>query len=94
MIIDLAGDTLITTRFNYTKNEYMKIKEYNEYMNKINEYLSIAQAANYLGITPNTLRNWEKNGKIKTHRNPFNNYRPYKKSTLEALLKNIEDTPQ
>jgi MerR family copper efflux transcriptional regulator len=44
-------------------------------MEKIDDYLQINEAAAYLGISPSTLRNWEKQGKLSTHRNPINSYR-------------------
>jgi len=59
-------------------------------MKKVNEYLSIKQASEFLGVTPNTLRNWEKANKVKVCRNPLNKYRLYGKEDLEQLLKNIQ----
>ncbi len=61
-------------------------------MTKMNEYLTIQKAARFLGIAPNTLRNWEKGNKITTYRNPLNRYRLYKKEDLETLLNNIQST--
>jgi MerR family transcriptional regulator, copper efflux regulator len=58
-------------------------------MNKITDYLTIQNAAAFLGVTPNTLRNWEKDKKITVYRNPQNDYRLCKKEDLENLLKNI-----
>ena len=58
-------------------------------MQKIDEYLKIKDAAAFLGVSPSTLRNWEKMGKLKAHRNPNNKYRLYMKIDLEKLLKNI-----
>ena len=58
-------------------------------MHKIDEYLKIKDAAALLGVSPGTLRNWEKLGKLKAHRNPNNQYRLYKKVDLERLLKEI-----
>jgi excisionase family DNA binding protein len=57
---------------------------------KISEYLKIGEAAELLGVTENTLRNWEKDNKIKTYRNPMNDYRLYKTSELEILLQEIK----
>lgn len=54
---------------------------------KISEYMTIKQAAKYLGVSSNTLRSWEKVGKIKSLRNPMNNYRLYKKEDLDKILK-------
>ena len=59
-------------------------------MNKITDYLSITEAANFLGVSINTLRNWERRNKIIVYRNPQNDYRLYKKEDLEALLNSIE----
>jgi MerR family transcriptional regulator, copper efflux regulator len=59
-------------------------------MQKIIDYLQIQEAAEFLGITPNTLRNWEKGKKIAVYRNPQNSYRLYKKEDLEALLNGIQ----
>ena len=49
----------------------------------------IREAARFLGVSAGTLRNWEKSDKIKTHRNPVNGYRLYKKKDLEMLLKQV-----
>jgi len=60
-----------------------------ENMKKINEYINIKEAAQFIGVTQNTLRNWEREKKIAVHRNPLNRYRLYKKEDLEQLLKSI-----
>lgn len=57
--------------------------------NEISSYLMIKEAAEFVGVTPNTLRNWEKDKKIKSYRNPLNGYRLYKKEDLIALLNSI-----
>lgn len=59
-------------------------------MLKIIDYLKINEAAEFLGVTPNTLRNWEREKKITVYRNPQNSYRLYKKEDLEKLLINIK----
>jgi MerR family transcriptional regulator, copper efflux regulator len=59
-------------------------------MPKLGEYLQIKEAAEYLGVCRKTLCNWEATGKIVVHRHPINNYRLYKRSDLEKLLKQIE----
>jgi DNA (cytosine-5)-methyltransferase 1 len=62
-------------------------------MKKIDDYLQIKEASELLGVTATTLRNWEKKGKLLSHRHPINKYRLYKREDLEALLQKI-DTPQ
>lgn len=59
-------------------------------MPKLGEYLQIREAAEFLGVCRKTLCNWEAAGKIAVHRHPINNYRLYKRSDLEKLLKQIE----
>lgn len=59
-------------------------------MAKLDEYLHIAEAARYVGVCINTLRNWEMAGKLRVHRNPLNRYRLYKISDLDELLQLIE----
>lgn len=63
-------------------------------MFKFNDYLKIGPAARFIGVTPNTLRNWEKQKKIETYRCPHSSYRLYKKEDLEALLNNIKPVLQ
>jgi DNA (cytosine-5)-methyltransferase 1 len=58
-------------------------------MKKINEYMSIKEAASFIGVTKNTLRNWEKENKLVTLRHPINKYRLYKQEDLEQLLATI-----
>ena len=60
-------------------------------MTKLNDYLRISEAAEYLGVSPNTLRNWENAGKIEAHRHPMNSYRLFKKGELDALLEQVHE---
>jgi len=59
-------------------------------MNQREIYFSIKEAAEILGVSPLTLRNWDKSGKFPAHRHPMNNYRVYKLSSLEELIEDIE----
>jgi excisionase family DNA binding protein len=54
---------------------------------KLRDYLRISEAAEYLGVSPNTLRNWENAGKVVAVRHPVNGYRLFKREDLDALLK-------
>lgn len=53
-------------------------------------YFSIKEAAEILGVSPLTLRNWDKSGKFRAQRHPMNNYRVYKLSSLEKVIDDIE----
>ena len=51
----------------------------------IPKYYSIAQVADILGISKETLRRWDKNGKLVPKRHPKNKYRVYHRSQLEQF---------
>lgn len=55
-------------------------------MEKLDTYLTIKEAAKFLGVSLNTLRNWGRDGKVPMHRNPVNGYRLFKRPDLERLL--------
>jgi len=50
------------------------------------EYLTVGEAAEVLRVSPWTLRNWDKSGKLKSARHPISGYRIYRQEDLEALL--------
>jgi excisionase family DNA binding protein len=52
----------------------------------LKDYLTVKDAAAFLGVTPITLRRWDRNGKLKSTRHPINRYRLYKREQLEKLL--------
>jgi len=53
--------------------------------------LTVSEVAKMLGVSPLTLRNWDNAGKLKAMRHPLNNYRVYKRESVEALIKAMED---
>jgi len=55
-------------------------------------YLTIKETAKILGVTPLTLRNWDKRGVLTSYRNPVNNYRVYRLDQIELFLRRIENT--
>jgi len=57
---------------------------------KLDEYLTIKEAADFLGVSSNTLRNWGRDGKIAMHRNPINGYRLFRQSDLDQLLNDTQ----
>ena len=61
-------------------------------MRTIQDYLTVGQAAESLGVSTSTLRNWDRAGKLKAGRNPMNGYRLYRREDVEALLARIERT--
>ena len=61
----------------------------------IKDYYSLSEAAEVLGKSKETLRRWDRDGKLEAVREPISNYRVYKKTQLELfsdLLSNdLED---
>ncbi len=55
-------------------------------------YISIKHAAKMLGVTPLTLRNWDKKGMLTAYRNPVNNYRVYRLDQVELFQRHIENS--
>lgn len=53
------------------------------------KFITVKEAANMLGVTPLTLRNWDKSGKLNAGRHPFNNYRVYAREDIDKLLTEI-----
>lgn len=51
----------------------------------IPEFYSIAQVADILSVSKETLRRWDKNGKLVPQRESSNNYRAYHRSQLETF---------
>ena len=54
------------------------------------KYVKVREAAEILGVAPNTVRAWGAAGKIPQYRHPANGYRMYKRTDLEELLQRLE----
>lgn len=59
-------------------------------MENLKVFLRISDAAEYLGVSPNTLRNWENAGKIAAHRHPVNGYRLFRREELDLVLQQVQ----
>lgn len=55
-------------------------------MTHTRDYLTVQKAARYLGVSPSTLRNWDREGKLSATRHPINGYRLYTRAQLDGLL--------
>ena len=58
-------------------------------MERLSEYVKIAEAARIVGVSQNTLRAWGEAGKIPMLRNPANGYRLFRREDLAAFLREI-----
>ena len=63
-------------------------------MQKLDEYVKIATAAEVLGVAENTLRKWADSGKVPSTRNPANGYRLFRRKDLEAFLRRVARTSE
>lgn len=68
------------------KKKQVKPKKVKEDMNKL---VTVKKAAEILGVNPETLRRWDKKGKLITRRHPMNNYRVYKLGEVLTLRRRI-----
>lgn len=55
-------------------------------------FLGVKDAAELLGVSPNTVRAWGADGKIPEYRHPVNSYRLYKRDDLEGVLQELEES--
>ena len=56
----------------------------------MSDYLTVQEAAARLGVSASTLRNWDRDGKLKARRHPINGYRLYASDDLEKLLRRVQ----
>jgi excisionase family DNA binding protein len=56
-------------------------------MEKLSEYVKVAEAAEILGVSQTTMRKYAESGKIPMRKNPANGYRLFRRSGLEQFLK-------
>jgi DNA (cytosine-5)-methyltransferase 1 len=66
----------------------MKLQKRRKLIDK--QYYTVGEAAYLLGVTPLTLRNWDKHKKLKAIRNPINNYRLYRAADIERFLRSLQ----
>lgn len=60
----------------------------------MNDLLTISEAAELLGKSKETLRRWDREGKLLAVREPMSNYRYYKKSQVEMLFSDFMNPSQ
>lgn len=55
-------------------------------------FITVHDAAEILGVAPNTIRAWGAAGKIPEYRHPLNSYRLYKRSDLAKVIRQLESS--
>jgi len=71
-------------------NKEIPVRILNISIPKDKRYLTVKEVAKLFGVTPLTVRNWDKTGRLKALRNPINNYRVYRSQDIELFLRKIE----
>ncbi len=57
----------------------------------MNEYMTLSETSEYIGKSKETLRRWDKEGKLTAVREPMSNYRVYRKSDIDTLFSEFLD---
>jgi DNA (cytosine-5)-methyltransferase 1 len=57
----------------------------------MNEYMTLSETSEYIGKSKETLRRWDKEGKLSAVREPMSNYRVYRKSDIDSLFADFLD---
>ena len=57
----------------------------------MSEYITLSEAAEYVGKSKETLRRWDREGKLSAVREPISNYRVYNKAELQTLFSGFVD---
>jgi len=81
--------TLVTTGKVFSAGTDIIPSNWGTEMPSTTELVRVKEAAELLGVSPNTVRIWGANGKIPEYRHPVNNYRLYKREELEALMAQV-----
>jgi len=56
----------------------------------MDNFFSISDAADIIGVNKETLRRWDKTGKFPSSRNPINNYRVYSLEKINTFMKELQ----
>ena len=52
----------------------------------MSEYLTLSEAAELIGKSKETLRRWDREGKLSAVREPLSNYRVYRREEVQTLF--------
>lgn len=57
-------------------------------------FVRVQEAAELLGVCPNTIRAWGAEGKLTEYRHPLNNYRLFKRSEIDKVISKVQSPPK
>ena len=58
------------------------------------KYFTVSEVAQEVGVTPTTIRRWDKSGKFKSSRHPINNYRVYTSDQVSNLVNDFDSSTE
>ena len=56
---------------------------------EIRNYLTVSEVAEKLNVSPETLRKWDRNGKLVSLKNPTGNSRVYKATQIDDFISEL-----
>lgn len=62
-------------------------------MTKLSDFLTVGEAAGYLGVSKDTLRRWDRSGKLVARRHPVSEFRLYLTADLDLILAGLSGSP-
>jgi len=55
----------------------------------VSNYLTVSEVAERLNVSPETLRKWDRNGKLISFNHPFDNSRVYTESQIDDFIRKL-----
>lgn len=55
----------------------------------VSNYLTVSEAAEKLNVSPETLRKWDRNGRLISFNHPSDNARVYTKSQIDNFIREL-----
>lgn len=52
--------------------------------------ITVKEAAKFFSVSPQTIRRWDRSGKLKAQRHPMNNYRVYRLVDVRKIAEKIK----
>ena len=59
------------------------------FVEALGHMVRVGQAAKQIGVSKETLRNWDKSGRLVATRHPVTGYRYYRQNDLDAFLRSV-----
>ena len=84
------GDPVVSRNSSVPRSALKAVSGALDIRRRIQDYITVTRAAEMLGVSASTLRNWDRSGKLKAARNPMNGYRLHRREDIARLLARIQ----